>query len=63
MNLVLLYADDWRYDPLGLAGRPVVKTPSIDALAREGFRFTHRCVTTAVCGVSRATLFGSCDLP
>lgn len=56
-NVVILYADDWRFDTLGIAGNPVVKTPNLDALARDGFRFTHSCVTTAICGVSRASLF------
>lgn len=56
-NIVILYADDWRYDTLGVAGNPVVKTPNLDALAEDGFRFTHACVTTSICGVSRASLF------
>ncbi len=56
-NVIILYADDWRFDTLSCAGNPVVKTPNIDALAKDGFRFTHGCVTTAICGVSRATLF------
>jgi len=56
-NVVILYADDWRFDTLGIAGNPVVKTPNLDALAKDGFRFTHGCVTTAICGVSRASLF------
>ena len=57
LNILVLYADDWRYDTLGCAGNPVVKTPQLDRLARGGFRFTHACVTTAICGVSRASLF------
>ena len=57
MNIVVLYADDWRYDTLGCAGNPVVKTPNLDRLASEGVRFTHTCVTTSICGVSRASLF------
>lgn len=56
MNILLLYADDWRHDTLGVAGNPVVKTPTLDQLASEGVRFTENCVTTAICGVSRATL-------
>lgn len=56
LNIVLLYADDWRYDTLGCAGNPVVKTPNLDKLARENIRFTHNCVTTSICGVSRASL-------
>ncbi|MEY3896254.1 MAG: hypothetical protein RLZZ214_1774 [Verrucomicrobiota bacterium] len=57
LNIVILYADDWRHDTLGCAGNPVVKTPNLDRLAGEGLRFTHACVTTAICGVSRASLF------
>ena len=57
LNIVVLLADDWRYDTLGVAGNPVVQTPQLDQLARDGTRFTHGCVTTAICGVSRATLF------
>ncbi len=55
-NILLLYADDWRHDTLGCAGNPVLKTPRLDALATEGLRFTHACVTTSICGVSRASL-------
>nr|WP_265594799.1 sulfatase [Haloferula sp. BvORR071] len=55
-NILLLYADDWRHDTLGCAGNPVLKTPRLDALASEGLRFTHACVTTSICGVSRASL-------
>ncbi len=56
LNIVVLYADDWRFDTLGVAGHPVVQTPALDRLAQEGMRFTRNCVTTAICGVSRATL-------
>jgi arylsulfatase A-like enzyme len=57
LNIVVLYADDWRHDTLGVAGNPVVRTPQLDQFAREGFRFTRNCVTTSICGVSRASLF------
>jgi arylsulfatase len=56
-NILLLYADDWRHDTLGVAGHPVVKTPHLDQLAKEGVRFRRAYVTTSICGVSRATLF------
>jgi arylsulfatase A-like enzyme len=56
LNVLLLYADDWRHDTLGCAGHPVVKTPRLDALAQGGVRFTRACVTTSICGVSRASL-------
>lgn len=57
LNILLLYADDWRFDTLGCAGNPVVKTPRLDKLASEGVRFAEARVTTSICGVSRATLF------
>ena len=55
-NILLLYADDWRHDTLGCAGNPVMKTPHLDALAKEGLRLTRACVTTSICGVSRSSL-------
>lgn len=57
MNILVLYADDWRHDTLGVAGNPIVQTPVLDRLANQGMRFTENCVTTSICGVSRATLF------
>lgn len=56
-QIVVLLADDWRHDVLGCAGHPVVRTPHLDRLAAEGFRFTRHAVTTSICGVSRASLF------
>jgi len=56
-NILILLADDWRWDTLGCAGNPVVQTPSLDALARRGGRFRQARVTTSICGVSRASLF------
>jgi len=57
MNILLFYADDWRHDTMGAAGNPIVKTPFIDALAKEGVRFVENCVTTSICWISRATLY------
>ena len=57
LNILVLLADDWRFDSLGCAGNPVVQTPNVDRLAQQGLRFTHACVTTPICGVSRASLF------
>lgn len=56
LNILILHADDWRYDTLGCAGDALVKTPTLDRLAAEGTRFTHACVTTSICEVSRALL-------
>lgn len=56
LNIVVLYADDWRFDSLGAAGNDYVSTPNVDRLATQGVRFRNAAVTTAICGVSRATL-------
>lgn len=56
-NVLVLFADDWRWNTLGCAGNPVVKTPNLDALAGRGVRFAQARVTTSVCWVSRASLF------
>ena len=55
-NIVLLIADDVRWDSLGAAGNTIVRTPRIDRLAADGVRFTEARVTTSICMVSRATL-------
>lgn len=56
LNLVLLILDDVRWDSIGAAGNRVVRTPSIDALALDGVRFSQARVTTSICMVSRASL-------
>ncbi len=55
-NIVLLLVDDLRWNSLGCAGNPVVQTPNVDQIAREGVRFSHACVTTSICMVSRASI-------
>jgi arylsulfatase A-like enzyme len=56
MNVVFLLADDLRWNSLGCMGNPIVITPNIDLLAKDGVRFNNACVTTAICMVSRASL-------
>lgn len=38
MNVVFVFADQWRQQTTGYAGDPNVQTPNLDALAREGGR-------------------------
>ena len=38
LNILILYADNWRYNTLGCAGNPVVQTPQLDQFARDGMR-------------------------
>lgn len=52
--MVLL--DDLRWDTLGYAGHPHVKTPNIDRIAAEGVNFRNAFCTTSLCSPSRASL-------
>ena len=56
-NIVFLMTDDQRADALGCAGNPIVQTPNIDGLARQGMLFRNNFVTTSICAVSRASVF------
>ena len=55
-NIVMIVADDHGTDALGCYGNPVIKTPHLDALARDGTRFTHAFCTTASCSPSRSVI-------
>ena len=58
-NILFILSDDQRYDTLGAAGHPILRTPTLDRLAADGVRFRQAFVTTSVCWVSRAvTLTG-----
>ena len=40
-NILLIHADQHRYDCLGAYGNTDIKTPNIDALAQEGVLFEN----------------------
>lgn len=56
LNVVFVFADQWRYQALGYAGDPNAKTPSLDRLAEEGICFTHAISGHPVCCPARASL-------
>ena len=56
-NFVIVMVDDLRWDELGCAGHPFVRTPHIDRLAREGIRFRNAFCTTVLCSPARASFF------
>jgi arylsulfatase A-like enzyme len=61
-NIVFLLTDDQRADALGIAGHPILKTPNLDHLARDGVRFTEAHVVAPVCMPSRISLInGQCE--
>ncbi|MBW6480917.1 MAG: sulfatase, partial [Bacteroidales bacterium] len=55
-NIVLIVSDDHGTDALGCYGNPVIKTPALDALAKEGTRFTHAFCTAPSCSPSRSVI-------
>src|SRR5436305_760857 len=55
-NVVLIVADDHRYDAMSCAGHPFLKTPNLDALARGGALLRNAFVTTSLCSPSRASI-------
>ena len=55
-NIVFCMADDWSWPHAGIAGDPVVKTPSFDRIAGEGVLFEHAFVSTPSCTPSRLSL-------
>ncbi len=54
-NIVFILVDDLRWDELSCVGHPVVRTPNIDRLAREGARFRNAFMTTPLCSPCRAS--------
>lgn len=55
-NVILMLCDDIRWNALGCAGHPHLKTPNIDRLAEEGVYFENMFCTTSLCSPSRATI-------
>ncbi len=57
-NIVIIIADQVRYDAIGAYGQtPMDLTPNIDAMARSGILYRHAFVAQPVCSPSRASLF------
>ena len=55
-NFLFLITDQHRADHLGCYGNRIVRTPTLDALARRGIVFDRYYVTTPVCMCNRATI-------
>ncbi|NND68101.1 MAG: sulfatase-like hydrolase/transferase [Halioglobus sp.] len=63
-NILVIVADDQRWDQLGLVQReqgsaarfPFLRTPHLDALAEQGMRFRNAFVTTSLCSPSRSSI-------
>ena len=55
-NIVVIVSDDQGYGDLSCMGATDFRTPTLDALAASGARFTSFCVNSPVCSPSRASL-------
>jgi N-sulfoglucosamine sulfohydrolase len=55
-NILLVLSDDHSAAHVGCYGNPDIKTPNIDAFAKEGMRFDRYYVGTPQCVPSRATI-------
>lgn len=54
-NIIFILTDDQRYDELGFIN-PLIQTPNMDRMAREGVHFKNAFVTTSLCSPSRASI-------
>ncbi|WP_407562184.1 sulfatase [Streptomyces sp. 184] len=55
-NVIMIVLDDLGHGDLGCYGHPLIRTPRLDRLARQGTRFTHGYSGAPVCSPSRAAL-------
>ncbi|AEV96589.1 arylsulfatase [Niastella koreensis] len=54
-NIIFILADDLGYGDLGCYGQKLIQTPNLDAMAKQGTRFTQFYAGTAVCAPSRSS--------
>lgn len=55
-NFVFVLTDDQSYGYLGCENNTIIKTPNIDALAKEGTHFNNAHITSAICTPSRVSI-------
>ena len=55
-NILIIYPDQMRYDAMGCAGNPLIRTPHIDRLSREGVHFSESYTSYPICCPFRASM-------
>ena len=55
-NVILFIADDVNWNDYGCYGNKAARTPHIDALAKNGIRFTQTYLTASSCSPSRSSI-------
>lgn len=56
-NMIMFLADDLSYEDLSWYEHPVVRTPHVDQMAKEGLSLTHMFTTTSMCAPSRSAMY------
>jgi arylsulfatase A-like enzyme len=59
-NFIIILTDDQGYQDLGCYGSPLIRTPNLDKMAKEGMKFTDFYATAPICSPSRASLMTGC---
>lgn len=55
-NILLLFTDQQRFDTIAALGNPIIRTPALDSLVREGVAFTSAYTPSPVCVAARCSL-------
>jgi len=58
-NILFIMVDEMKWNVMGCANHPIVKTPNLDRLAREGTRFATAYTVAPICTASRYSFFTS----
>ena len=58
-NILFIMVDEMKWNVMSCAGHPLVKTPHLDRLAREGTRFATAYTVAPICTPSRYSFFTS----
>lgn len=56
VNVLIIYADEYRFDCIGAAGNEEIQTPHLDALAADGVLYNNSFCVWPVCTPSRISL-------
>ena len=61
-NILILMSDNHSWNHLGCYGDPVIKTPTIDQLSKQGIRFTNAYCSAPSCAPARASMLTGQDI-
>lgn len=59
-NILFLFSDDQRPDTIGALGNPIIQTPNLDRLVKQGTSFTRATCAYPLCFPSRTEILTGC---